>query len=512
MDKALWPVGLAGLAVALGALALYVATLAPDVLVGDSGEFQFTGAILGVPHPTGYPLYTLLSKLATTLPFGNVAYRINLSSAIYTAAAAGILTVLVWQLAGWLMPAAPGRGLRAALVLAAVAIGGLWAVAGTVWAQAVVARTYALNGLLVAACLTAWLLWWRTQRRASFLAGALLLGLSLAHHGTTVMLLPGYVLLAALGEWASPPQPWPARRRRWLEGLAAVALGLSPLLFLAYRFVFGYSYYWGNPQSWADVWFLARGGPFAGQIFAYPFTVTDQAVRVALGGEQIARQFGVTGLLLGLAGLARLLLDRRTRGAGVSLAVLLIGSFGFAINYGIIGHIYLIPTYLFWALFMAAAATWPFALAARVPAGRVRQVLQTGTVLALAVGALLVPAGLAAARLPDQDRSADTQVRDMARETLALAETGARISVDWESLCVFRYYRLVEGRRTDLELYSEDPRDWYGRIAEDLARGRPTYVGGFAGPNPPADVRRDFILARVGLVYKVLGWQPGAAR
>jgi hypothetical protein len=213
---------------------------------------------------------------------------------------------------------------------------------------------------------------------------------------------------------------------------------------------------------------------------------------------------------MGLGGLVRLVVDRRSRGAGLALAVLALGSFGFAINYGIIGHIYLIPTYLFWALFMAAAGTWPLAVAAALRRAKRRRLVQAGAVLALAAVALISPAGLAAARLPEQDRSADTQVRDMARETLAQAETGARISVDWEALSVFRYYRLVEGRRADLELYSEDPRDWYGRIAEDLARGRPTYVGGFAGPNPPADVRRDFILARVGLVYKVLGWQPGA--
>jgi len=51
----------------LAAFALYWRTLAPDVLVGDSGEFQFTGPILGIPHPTGYPLYTLLGYLWSLL-------------------------------------------------------------------------------------------------------------------------------------------------------------------------------------------------------------------------------------------------------------------------------------------------------------------------------------------------------------------------------------------------------------------------------------------------------------
>ena len=92
----------------LAALALYLRTLAPDVLVGDSGEFQFTGAILGVPHPTGYPLYTLLGKLLSLLPVGDVAYRINLSSAVYMAAAAALLAAIVWRLLGRAAPPAAG--------------------------------------------------------------------------------------------------------------------------------------------------------------------------------------------------------------------------------------------------------------------------------------------------------------------------------------------------------------------------------------------------------------------
>src|SRR5690349_12233028 len=79
-----------GWALTLGALVLYTLTLAPSVMPGDYAEFQFSAAILGVPHPTGYSLYILLGKLFTLLPFGDVAYRVNLSSAVYMAAAVGV--------------------------------------------------------------------------------------------------------------------------------------------------------------------------------------------------------------------------------------------------------------------------------------------------------------------------------------------------------------------------------------------------------------------------------------
>ena len=61
-------------------LALYVRTAAPSVLSGNSAEFQMAAPLLGVPHPTTYPLYVLLGKLATlVIPFGDLAWRVTSS-------------------------------------------------------------------------------------------------------------------------------------------------------------------------------------------------------------------------------------------------------------------------------------------------------------------------------------------------------------------------------------------------------------------------------------------------
>src|SRR5947208_5437584 len=95
-----------GVAVFAAALLLYVRTLAPSVLPGDYAEFQMCAAVLGVPHPTGYPLYILLGKLFTLLPVGDVAYRVNLSSAMYMAGAAALLYASAARLATPLWPQA----------------------------------------------------------------------------------------------------------------------------------------------------------------------------------------------------------------------------------------------------------------------------------------------------------------------------------------------------------------------------------------------------------------------
>src|SRR5260370_7246978 len=70
------------LALVLGALALYMATLLPGIGSGDTAEFQRVAPTLGVPHPTGYPLYSMLGWLWSRLPLGGTpASPMNLFSA-----------------------------------------------------------------------------------------------------------------------------------------------------------------------------------------------------------------------------------------------------------------------------------------------------------------------------------------------------------------------------------------------------------------------------------------------
>jgi len=70
------------LAIGVCALAMYVRTLAPDVLYSDSAEFQTLAYTLGMTHSTGYPVYLLLGRLLGFLPIGSPAWRINLLSAV----------------------------------------------------------------------------------------------------------------------------------------------------------------------------------------------------------------------------------------------------------------------------------------------------------------------------------------------------------------------------------------------------------------------------------------------
>src|SRR5690349_6512991 len=145
------PYLLAGL-VALGALIIYVATLAPTTQFWDTSEYIAAAYVLGIPHPPGNPLFVLIAHTWGLIPWvAHYAERINLLAAVTSAIAAGC-----WFLVGerWMRSWVPARWPRR---LAAVAGALVAATSFTVWNQSVVnEKVYTLSLLSVA--LVLWLI------------------------------------------------------------------------------------------------------------------------------------------------------------------------------------------------------------------------------------------------------------------------------------------------------------------------------------------------------------------
>ena len=68
--------------------AVYVWSAAPNVTLLDSGEMIVAAQQFGVPHPPGYPLWTLLNWLLLFLPLGNAAHKVALFSGVCAGLAA----------------------------------------------------------------------------------------------------------------------------------------------------------------------------------------------------------------------------------------------------------------------------------------------------------------------------------------------------------------------------------------------------------------------------------------
>ena len=140
---------------------LYVSTLAPSVVTifDDSLEFQLVTYQLGIAHPTGYPLYTLLGKLFTFIPAGgDVAYRVNLLSAFFGAATVALLYLLIVRLSSGSMEKNQSSTLPFFPSSLSAHLGGiigalLFAISPVFWQQATIAEVYTLNAFFVATLL-----------------------------------------------------------------------------------------------------------------------------------------------------------------------------------------------------------------------------------------------------------------------------------------------------------------------------------------------------------------------
>ncbi|XP_030642873.1 transmembrane protein 260 [Chanos chanos] len=158
--------------------ALYLPSAQRTVPGGDSGELITAACELGVAHPPGYPLFTMLSSLALRLfPSTSPAVTVNVLCALFGAGASGALCFTVCRVSR------PGPG--------AVLAGGMFAVSRLVWQWSVVAEVFSLNNLFVGILFSLSACFHYTegksQRRKFALWGALVCGLSLCNQHTVVL-------------------------------------------------------------------------------------------------------------------------------------------------------------------------------------------------------------------------------------------------------------------------------------------------------------------------------------
>ena len=93
------------LALFLAAFIYLLFGLNPSFYADDSPETITAAATLGVPHPPGYPLLTLMGRLASLLPLGGIPLRVNLLSAFLAA----LICALLYLFLERSLKVSPGR-------------------------------------------------------------------------------------------------------------------------------------------------------------------------------------------------------------------------------------------------------------------------------------------------------------------------------------------------------------------------------------------------------------------
>lgn len=292
---------IAALGAAIFVFVLYLVTLAPGITWAhqgaDGSELLVAAVTRGVPHPPGYPLYTMLlsawlALVGVLAPLSELAWRGNLFSAC-----CGALSVYVTVLvARALLDLAGNEGTLGQRRWLWASLAGLaWGCSPLLWSQSIITEVYALHALIVA--LLGWVLL-ASHRRWWLLVFPVALGT--AHHITLFLLLPAVLWLI-----------WAAERglRGLLWGALRIAVGmLCGALFYLYIPLVGAAHpapvNWGYVASWEEFRWLVSGEAYRAYLFATP--TSSLVGRIAQWAYVLVVQYTPIGLLLALTGLAHL--------------------------------------------------------------------------------------------------------------------------------------------------------------------------------------------------------------
>lgn len=465
--------------------------LNPTFYLDDSPETITACITMGVSHPPGYPLHSLMGHLLTLPPVGDFPFRANLFSVILAAVAC---VLLFFVLRDSLKVSAPLSFIFSLI----------WITGATVYPASLSAKTgiYLLTVVFLLAVL------WALLDGCLGLA-VFLFGLSLANHWMSmVVFLPGLLLSACLqwrgktpktnspldppffkvgnvesslmppiekggggGDLSSSrvlkdPEGW--ERSRLLILPAILVLGLSLYLYLPLRAHLNPALNWGNPSTWNNFVFSFLRKEYSG-----PEAAGGPAVWFSQGWVYLKTAFfefdGL--LLLALFGMARMWSRSRATALGLGLSWLsLVLAVCVYLNLPK-EEFYLIEDYTLSShVFILLFAAWGLeSLLAEKPEGK------RGLVLSLlAAGLVLVFAWTGFDRYSEKRQTDYTYDYDYVLNGLKVLPRNALYFCKGDTV-VFPcwYFQWVEGKRPDVAVVGVDgfPMDWIRKNLADSHTG-----------------------------------------
>lgn len=431
-------------AAAGASLILYLATLDGGVQPADSGEFQVVAATLGIAHPPGYPLYTMLGRLFTLIPLASPATMTSLMSALAAAGTVGLVAATVGRAArsGW-------AALLSGLALAAIP---------TFWAQSVTTNIRSLTCLGCAGSLYALRRWQEQPTRSRLAVAAAVFGLGVTHHASLALLAPAALLFVLWVEPAIWRQP-----HRWLLAIAAVATPLLLFAYLPLRSLGQPAFAPSLVRTWKELLdhVLARG--FGGDMLYYR-TLPELAVRGAVWLQIVRLELGP---ILPWATLAAALVAAwcKPRLAVLCALIWLLNTLS-ALTYRAPQTVeYLMPSYVALAMLLG--------LGLGSANSRWRRWGGAGLAVVI-VGVALMAGETAPGILARRDGPTASHVSAI----LESAPQGATVLCGWHDATPLWYAQHVEKQRPDLDVRYVYPQGatpnadvWLSRIRQALGHG-----------------------------------------
>src|SRR6266568_2876942 len=470
-------------AVFLAALLLFSWTLAPTVTLTDSGELILVAQGLGVAHPPGFPLWVILAHVASLVPLGNVAVRINFSSALFAALACSMLTLVVSELiitGSFVAPSekrrvqqrkSSGDSRIGRLLIFAPAAGAglLMAFSRTLWSYATITEVYTLNTLLILAVFFLMFRWRRciiaerkdtgamvTKHDNWLYAAAAVFGLALGdHHVTVGLTLPAVAVIVYRTEGLR----FFTRRRLVYAALISIVAMVAVYAYLPFAASRSPLINWGNPRSLQEIWWHITGRQY--RVFLH-FTPSIMGVQFVEFCRMLLREFGPAWLPLPLvfafAGFATAY--RQDRTTFWFLLFIVVANLAYDLSYEIAEdkNAYYLPVFISIAISAGFGIRWLIqrAVSKSMPLGK-RYLVATIIVL-------LAPAIAFMGNWPFNNRRHYFIAHDYVENLFSAIEpNGLLLTLDWQVASPMFYAQEVEQRRRDVKIVDINllRRSWY---------------------------------------------------
>ncbi len=320
-----------GLFTAIIAFIVYYQTISPTVNFIDSGELAAVASTLGIAHPTGYPLFTLIGYLFSKIPIDlPIIKKLNFLSAIFSAVGVFIFYQLLFLLHTNILKKFNSLTIYMVSATSALILG----FSKTYWSISTSIEVYSLHILFVALILylNLKLMFELKNNKIDndldgkyYLLTFFVLGLSFSNHMTTILFLPAiiYLLYHTLKNVKN------IRKINTLI-LGSFLLGISVYLYLLIQ-ASNYPFFnWGNPSNFERLFWHISGKQYR----VWIFSSTESAVRqLQYYISNFSNEFSYVFVLIGLFGAYQIYKGHIK--LFVFLIILFITCVGYSINYDI---------------------------------------------------------------------------------------------------------------------------------------------------------------------------------
>lgn len=436
---------------------IYIRSLAPSILPGDPAEFIIVSYVLGIPHSTGYPLYTWIGHLFTYIPIGSIAYRVNLMSAFFGAATVSLIYFIVLKILSKITSNLSITIIRFISIITAISL----AFSKIFWFQSEIAEVYVFNAFFIALMILILLKWSENKEIKLLYLFSLIYGLSSGAHMSNIFLAPAFIIFIFMNDRSVFLE-----KKNLFLFIFLFSIGISQFIYL---FIRSYQYpefnHFRGSLNLTGLWNIATAKEFSSMPFSIPSSQFYS--RFLMFIDFLKGNFFTPSLIIGLIGIWKLF--KKDIKTFLLLFLMFLVYMIFYIPYGTAGidlETMFVPSFLLFSIFIGIGI---FAILNFIKS-KLNLPIKGGTLqlkniafLFMVFSIIIIPSALYSINYDKIDQYKNIDDSFYSRALNTVPENSIIIS-DWSDYTTYKYFQIVYNLNSNINVTCHDETYWLGVI------------------------------------------------